>query len=72
MEKHHVIRAKRVCRAYGNSGFQRCVAEKHFTHYQGYVTNTNKELELLEKLLKKGGIGVASISSTSALDWMLS
>jgi Fe-Mn family superoxide dismutase len=28
--------------------------KNHFTLYQGYVTNTNKELEILEQLLKDG------------------
>ena len=38
----------------GISGFSETLLKNHFTLYQGYVTNTNKVLELLELMLKEG------------------
>jgi Fe-Mn family superoxide dismutase len=38
----------------GTSGFSDALLNNHFNLYQGYVTNTNKELEILERLLKEG------------------
>jgi Fe-Mn family superoxide dismutase len=38
----------------GTPGFSDELLKNHFTLYQGYVTNTNKALEILEKLLKEG------------------
>jgi Fe-Mn family superoxide dismutase len=38
----------------GTHGFSDTLLKNHFTLYQGYVTNTNKELEILEQLLKEG------------------
>jgi len=38
----------------GTPGFSDALLKNHFTLYQGYVTNTNKELEILEQLLKDG------------------
>ena len=38
----------------GTPGFSDALLKNHFTLYQGYVTNTNKTLEILEKLLKEG------------------
>ncbi|GAB4345369.1 MAG: Fe-Mn family superoxide dismutase [Candidatus Abyssubacteria bacterium] len=38
----------------GMEGFSDTLLKNHFTLYQGYVTNTNKNLELLEKFLKEG------------------
>jgi Fe-Mn family superoxide dismutase len=38
----------------GTPGFSDALLKNHFTLYQGYVTNTNKVLEILEKLLKEG------------------
>ncbi|MCX5999971.1 MAG: Fe-Mn family superoxide dismutase, partial [Chloroflexi bacterium] len=35
-------------------GFSQTLLNNHFTLYQGYVTNTNKLLELLTTLLKEG------------------
>ena len=37
----------------GTPGFSDALLKNHFTLYQGYVTNTNKELEILEQLLKE-------------------
>jgi Fe-Mn family superoxide dismutase len=45
---------KDYARLIGTTGFSDALLKNHFTLYQGYVTNTNKELEILEQLLKEG------------------
>ena len=37
----------------GMDGFSETLLTNHFTLYQGYVTNTNKVTEILEKMLKE-------------------
>jgi Fe-Mn family superoxide dismutase len=46
--------AKDYARLIGMAGFSESLLENHFTLYQGYVTNTNKVLEILEQMLKEG------------------
>jgi Fe-Mn family superoxide dismutase len=46
--------AKEYARLIGTPSFSDALLKNHFTLYQGYVTNTNKELEILEQLLKEG------------------
>jgi Fe-Mn family superoxide dismutase len=46
--------AKEYARLIGTPGFSDALLKNHFTLYQGYVTNTNKELDILEQLLKEG------------------
>lgn len=46
--------AKEYARLIGTSGFSDALLKNHITLYQGYVTNTNRELELLEQFLKEG------------------
>jgi len=41
----------------GMKGFSDTLLKNHFTLYQGYVTNTNKVLDLLASLLKDGKQG---------------
>ncbi|MGC2433959.1 MAG: Fe-Mn family superoxide dismutase [Desulfobaccales bacterium] len=41
----------------GMKGFSDTLLKNHFTLYQGYVTNTNKVLDLLAALLKDGQQG---------------
>ena len=41
----------------GMPGIQRDAAQSHFTLYQGYVTNTNKVMELLAGMVKEGKEG---------------
>jgi len=41
----------------GMKGFSDTLLKNHFTLYQGYVTNTNKVLDLLATLLKDGKQG---------------
>lgn len=38
----------------GTPGFSEALLKNHFTLYQGYVTNTNKLLDTLDKMLKGG------------------
>lgn len=46
--------AKDYSRLIGMPGFSDTLLRNHFTLYQGYVTNTNKLLELLDAMLKEG------------------
>ena len=41
----------------GLEGFSDTLLKNHFTLYQGYVTNTNKLMNSLEKLMKSGKAG---------------
>ncbi|MBL7119958.1 MAG: superoxide dismutase [Dehalococcoidia bacterium] len=41
----------------GIEGFSQTLLNNHFTLYQGYVTNTNKLLDLLASMLKEGKVG---------------
>ena len=47
---------KEYARLMGTQGFSDALLKNHFTLYQGYVTNTNKELEILEQMLKEGRV----------------
>lgn len=38
----------------GMEGFSETLLKNHFTLYQGYVTNTNKVLEILDQMIKDG------------------
>jgi len=46
--------AKDYSRLIGMEGFSETLLKNHFTLYQGYVTNTNKVLDTLSLMLKKG------------------
>jgi Fe-Mn family superoxide dismutase len=46
--------AKEYTGLIGMPGFSETLLKNHFTLYQGYVTNTNKVLEVLELMLKEG------------------
>ena len=46
--------AKDYARLIGMAGFSEALLKNHFTLYQGYVTNTNKVLDILEQMLKEG------------------
>jgi Fe-Mn family superoxide dismutase len=46
--------AKEYARLLGTPGFSDALLKNHFTLYQGYVTNTNKALDILEQMLKEG------------------
>ncbi len=47
--------AKDYARLIGMAGFSEGLLKNHFTLYQGYVTNTNKVLDILEQMLKEEG-----------------
>jgi superoxide dismutase, Fe-Mn family len=46
--------AQEYARLIGMAGFSESLLKNHFTLYQGYVTNTNKLLDILEQMLKEG------------------
>src|SRR3974390_2850094 len=46
--------AKDYAKLIGMSGFSETLLKNHFTLYQGYVTNTNKGLDILAQMLKDG------------------
>ena len=50
--------AKDYSRLVGMGGFSEALIKNHFTLYQGYVTNTNKVIEILGQMLKDGKTGV--------------
>jgi Fe-Mn family superoxide dismutase len=49
--------AKDYTHLIGMEGFSETLLRNHFTLYQGYVTNTNKLLDLLGQMAKEGKIG---------------
>ncbi len=49
--------AKDYGRLIGMGGFSEALLKNHFTLYQGYVTNTNKALDILAQMLKEGKTG---------------
>jgi len=46
--------ANDYARLIGMTGFSDALLNNHFTLYQGYVTNTNKVLDILDQMLKEG------------------
>lgn len=46
--------AKDYASLVGMPGFSETLLKNHFTLYQGYVTNSNKVLEILDSMLKEG------------------
>ena len=53
-EEKMVYAAKDYSRLLGMEGFSDTLLKNHFTLYQGYVTNTNKLIELLNQMPKEG------------------
>ena len=49
--------AKDYSNLIGMEGFSETLFKNHFTLYQGYVTNTNKLMDLLAAMLKEGKVG---------------
>src|SRR4030065_2125551 len=49
--------AKDYSKLLGMEGFSETLLKNHFTLYQGYVTNTNKLIEILNQMLKEGKTG---------------
>ena len=56
-EKEMSYTAKDYSKLIGTPGFSETLLKNHFTLYQGYVTNTNKVLDLLAAMLKDGKAG---------------
>jgi Fe-Mn family superoxide dismutase len=54
--------AKDYSRLIGMEGFSDALLRNHFTLYQGYVTNTNKLIEILSQMLKEGKVGTPEFS----------
>jgi Fe-Mn family superoxide dismutase len=54
--KKMTYNAKDYNRLIGIEGFSDTLLKNHFTLYQGYVTNTNKLLEILGQMLKEGKV----------------
>jgi len=50
-------KAKDYSNLIGMDGFSETLLKNHFTLYQGYVTNTNKLMDLLASMLKEGKVG---------------
>ncbi len=50
--------AKDYSKIIGMEGFSETLLKNHFTLYQGYVTNTNKVIEIMEQMLKEGKTAV--------------
>jgi Fe-Mn family superoxide dismutase len=50
--------AKDYSQLLGMEGFSDTLLKNHFTLYQGYVTNTNKLIDILNQMLKEGKIGM--------------
>jgi len=46
----------------GMEGFSETILKNHFTLYQGYVTNTNKLVDLLAAMVKEGKISTPEYS----------
>ena len=49
--------AKDYSKLIGMEGFSEALLKNHFTLYQGYVTNTNKLIDTLDRMLKEGQTG---------------
>lgn len=49
--------AKDYSKLIGMEGFSETLLKNHFALYQGYVTNTNKVLDILNQILKDGKAG---------------
>jgi Fe-Mn family superoxide dismutase len=49
--------AKDYSKLLGMEGFSETLLKNHFTLYQGYVTNTNKLMDILGQMLKEGKTG---------------
>lgn len=54
--------AKDYSKLIGMNGFSETLLKNHFTLYQGYVTNTNKVIDILSQMLKEGKTGTPEFS----------
>jgi Fe-Mn family superoxide dismutase len=56
-EEKMAYTAKDYNKLIGMEGFSETLLKNHFTLYQGYVTNTNKLVDILGQMLKEGKTG---------------
>jgi Fe-Mn family superoxide dismutase len=56
-EEKMAYTAKDYTKLIGMEGFSETLLKNHFTLYQGYVTNTNKLVDILGQMLKEGKTG---------------
>jgi Fe-Mn family superoxide dismutase len=56
-EEKMVYIAKDYSKLLGMEGFSDTLLKNHFTLYQGYVTNTNKLIEIIHQMLNEGKAG---------------
>jgi len=56
-EEKMAYTAKDYSKLIGMAGFSETLLKNHFTLYQGYVTNTNKLVDILGQMLKEGKTG---------------
>lgn len=56
-EEEMAYTAKDYGKLIGMEGFSETLLKNHFTLYQGYVTNTNKLVDILGQMLKEGKTG---------------
>lgn len=54
--------AKDYSKLLGMEGFSETLLRNHFTLYQGYVTNTNKLMDLIHQMSKEGKAGTPEFS----------
>jgi Fe-Mn family superoxide dismutase len=67
-----VYEAKNYEHLVGMQGFSETLLKNHFSLYQGYVTNTNKLLDLLGQMAKEGKIGTpeyAELKRRMGFEW---
>jgi Fe-Mn family superoxide dismutase len=67
-----VYEAKNYESLIGIPGFSETLLKNHFTLYQGYVTNTNKLIDLLAQMAKDGKIGTpeyAELKRRMGFEW---
>ncbi len=65
--------AKDYAKLIGMEGFSETLLRNHFTLYQGYVTNTNKELDTLGQMLKEDKTAAAEYAELKRrLGWEFS
>ena len=62
--------AKDYGKLIGMSGFSETLLKNHFTLYQGYVTNTNKALDVLGQMLKDAKTGTSEVCRTQEEMWL--
>ena len=61
-EEKMAYTAKDYSKLIGMAGFSETLLKNHFTLYQGYVTNTNKLVEIPDEQLKEGKSGTPEIA----------